>query len=308
MSASVVMTQMIIFFVLILTGYLLTKKKIVDMSGSRQLSAIVSNICNPALLLASAFNEDNKATNEDVLLVAGIALVIYLIWFVVGLVIGPLLRAPKEERDYYRLMVMFANTGFIGIPLVTALIGPSCVIYVAVFNLFFNAFIYTYGNFLIARQSGEKGSVNWKVFVNPGTISSILTVIIFWFKVPVPTVAVQCIQHMGNATTFLALFTVGISLAQVPFKKIFGEVRLYPFIAIRFVLLPILIGQVVKLFVTDADMLAVIVIMCAVPVANMPLMLARGKGLEAEVLSKGILLTTIMSIITIPIITLFVGA
>lgn len=306
MSTPVVMTQMVIFFVIIFSGYLLTKRKIVDMVGSRQLSAVVSNVCNPALLLASAFNEDNKATNQDVLLIAAIALGIYLLWFLIGNMMGPVLRVPKEERDYYRLMVMFGNTGFIGIPLVTALIGQAYVIYVAVFNLFFNAFIYTYGMYLIARQTGERESVSWKVVVNPGTVASILAVLIFWFKIPVPTVAIQCVQHMGNATTFLALFIVGVSLAQVSFKEIFSETRLYPFVLVRFVLLPIMIAQVVKLFVSDQKTLAVIVIMCAVPVANMPLMLAREKGLEADVLSKGILLTTLLSILTLPIITMFI--
>lgn len=306
MSASVVMTQMVIFFVLIFTGFLLTKLKIVDMTGSRQLSAIVSNVCNPALLLASAFSKDNQATNDDILLVAAIAFCIYVFWFFVGNVIGPILRVPKEERDYYRLMIMFGNCGFIGIPLATALIGPSCVIYIAVFNLFFNAFIYSYGTFLLSRHCEQEKSMNWKVLVNPGTVASVLTVIIFWFKIPVPTVAAQSIQHMGNATTFLALFIVGISLAQVSLKDVFKEVRLYPFIAIRFVLLPILVASVVKYFVSDANIFSTIVIMCAVPVANLPLMLARERGLQAEILSKSIILSTLLSIVTIPIITMFV--
>ncbi len=306
MSASIVLTQMMIIFILILTGYIMTKLKIVDMTGSRQLSAIVSNITNPALVLASAFTQDGTITNRDIVVVSIIALVLFFVWFLVGKALGYVLRVPKEDRDYYTLMTMFGNTGFIGLPLVIALLGSRYAIYVAVYNLFFHLIIYTYGIHLLSRHGDEEKKSNWKNCINTGTISSILTLLIFWFKIPVPTIASQSVDYMGKATTFLALFIVGISLAQASLKEIFKEVRLYPFVLIRQLILPIIAALVLRMVLPDANMRATLIVLCAVPVGNLALMLARARNQDAEVLSKGIILTTILSIITIPIICMFV--
>lgn len=306
MSVSIVLTQMMIIFILILSGYIMTKLKIVDMTGSRQLSAIVSNITNPALVLASAFTQDGTITNRDIFTVSMTALALFFVWFLVGKALGHLLRVPKEEKDYYVLMTMFGNTGFIGLPLVTALLGSKYAIYVAVYNLFFHLIIYTYGNYLISRHGDNKKKTSWKSCINTGTISSILTLVVFCFKIPVPTIASQSIDYMGKATTFLALFIVGISLAQASLKEIFKEVRLYPFVLIRQLILPIIVAVILKQILPDANMRATMIVLCAVPVGNLAFMLARAQGQDAEILSKGIILTTILSMITVPIICMFI--
>lgn len=306
MSASIVITQMVILFILIFAGYLMTKLKMVDMTGSRQLSAIVSNITNPALIISGAFTQDGTITNHDILIVSIVSLVLFFIWFLVGKGMGYVLRVPKHDRDYYVLMTMFGNSGFIGLPIIIALLGSQYAIYVAVYNLFFNLIIYTYGVYLLSKHGDGGKKSSWKSCINTGTISAILTMVIFCCKIQVPTIVEESIRYMGNATTFLALFIVGISLAQASLKEIFKDVRLYPFILIRQLILPIIVALVLKYILPDVNMRAVMVVLSAVPVGNLAFMLARARNQEAEVLSKGIILTTICSIITIPIVCMFI--
>lgn len=306
MSIGIVVTQMLIIFVLMAAGFLFMRKGIVDSGGVKQMSALVSNICNPALLLTSSFSEENTATNGQVLQVALIAFLAFAILMGIGRFMGPLLRAPNDQWNYYCLMTMFGNTGFIGIPLATAILGAGCLIYIAVFNFMFYVYIYTYGIYLLAKQGGLKGKINPKVFFNPGTVCAVLTVLIFFCHLPVPTIAAESLTYMGNATVFLAIFIIGTSLAQVSFREILREYRLYLFIALRFVGIPILTALIVKYITADPVILGTIVIMMAVPAGNMPLMLAKERDLDAELLSKGIILSTVLSLVTIPIVTLFV--
>lgn len=306
MSIEIVITQMMIIFVLMAAGLIFMRKKIVDASGVKQISALVSNICNPALLLTSAFSEDNTATNEQVLLVAAIAFFVFTLMLLLGKFVGTLLGAPKDQRNYYCLMTMFGNIGFIGIPLATAILGAGCLIYIAVFNFMFFIYIYTYGIYLLEKQGGLKGKINPRVFLNPGTVSAALTVLIFFLKLPVPTIAAESLTYMGNATVFLAIFVIGTSLAQVSFREIIKEYRLYLFIILRYIAVPVLTALIMKMITDDMIILGTTVIMMAVPAGNMPLMLAKERNLEADILSKGIILSTVLSLVTIPIVTLFV--
>lgn len=306
MDIQIVVTQMIIIFIMMFVGFLFMRRGIVDDSGVKQFSSLVVNICNPALLITSAFNEENTATNQEVLVVAIIAFCVFVLMTLFGRVIGPLLRAPKDDWDYYCLMTMFGNLGFIGIPLTTAILGSSSLIFIAVFNLMFYVFLYTYGIYLLAKKSGQGGNTNWRMFVNTGTIASAITVVVFVFKIPVPTIAADSLTYMGNATVFLAIFVIGTSLAKVSLREIFTEYRLYAFILIRFIFIPMLTAFAIKMFTDNLLIIGTTVMMTAVPVGNMPLMLAKERNLDAGIVAKGIILSTILSLITIPIVSLFV--
>jgi predicted permease len=110
---------------------------------------------------------------------------------------------------------------------------------------------------------------------------------------------------MANATTLLAMLVIGISLAKTNLKPIFTQPRLYLFIALRFVLVPVLLAMVLRFFIKDDVMYGVIVLLTAVPVGNLPLMRIEETGGDGTVLSQGIILSTILAIATIPLVTLF---
>lgn len=306
MNIQIVITQMLMIFIMMAVGYLLMKKGMVDSAGVRQISALVTNVCNPCLLVSSALSKENTASNQDVLLVGVIAFVIFTAMLLFGKVLGILLRVPEDEKNYYCLMTMFGNSGFIGIPLCSAVIGVQSVIYIAVFNVVFNVYAYTYGAYLVTKCIGEKFHFQLRRLVNTGTISSVIAIIIFLLKIPVPEVAAQSITYMGNATIFLAIFVIGTTMVNMPVKEVFCEYRLYLFIVIRSILVPILVAFVMKLVTDDMIIIGTLVLVSGMPVGNLPLMMAKERGLEARIISKGIIVTTLLSIITLPIVVLFV--
>lgn len=306
MNIQIVITQMLMIFIMMAVGYLLMRKGMVDSAGVKQISALVANVCNPCLLVSSALSKDNTATNQDILLVGVTAFAILTAMLLFGKVVGALLRVPEDEKNYYYLMTMFGNTAFIGIPLCSAVLGAQSVIYIAVFNVAFNVYAYTYGTYLVTKCTGEKFSFRISNLVNTGTLASLIALVIFLLKIPIPEVAAQSITYMGNATIFLAIFVIGTSMVNMPMKEVFREYRLYLFIVIRSILVPILVAFVMKLVTDDMMIIGTMVLVSGMPVANLPLMMAKERGLEARIISKGIIVTTLLSIITLPIIALFV--
>ena len=145
MDASVIFRQMCMIFLLIAVGYIACKRGIVDALSGKMISAVVVNICNPALMLTSVLESGGGISNEKLLLATGAALGIYVCLLVIGKVMPVFLARNDLERDQYALMALFGNVGFIGIPVVSAVLGTEVLIYVIICIIIFNILIYTYG-------------------------------------------------------------------------------------------------------------------------------------------------------------------
>jgi hypothetical protein len=302
MSAGVVLQQMIIIFILIMVGYALAKKKMVEDNASATLSALVVNVCNPALMVSSCFSRDESVTNDKILLGIVAGLVVYIILVVISFVLPPLLRVEKNWKNHYALMCIFGNTGFIGIPLIQALLGNKAMIYVIIVNIYYNLLFYTYGYFL---AGGKNSRFSPKSLVNIGNLSMILAIFIFLWQPKIPVLLESTLTHMANATTLLAILVIGFNLAKSDLKTIFTQGKMYLFIALRFVIVPIGIAAILRLFVKDDLMYSVFVILSAVPVANLPLMRVEEIGGDGTLLSYGIILSTLLAVVTLPFVTLF---
>lgn len=307
MSTAVVFQQMLVIFILIGTGFLMFRKGWCSPGSSKDLSCLITMVCNPAIMIASAFDETTTATRQDILVTAAVAVVVFLVLILLGFFLPVLLKVPFKERKFYNMMTVYGNLGFIGIPVVSAVLGTSAVIYITVFNLFFNVLVYTHGIYVLHPDRERKQHGNfWEQFFNVGTISAVLAILIFWFRAPLPRVVTDSISQAGRCTTFLSMVVLGATLSQMKFREIFQVPRMYLFIAIRMVFIPAAAALILKQLFDNELMVGASVLMLAMPAANMPLMLAKRYDMECEVMSKGILLTTLLSLVTITIVSVFV--
>ena len=307
MSAGVVATQMIIIFLFMIIGYVLTKKGKFSETTSNDMSFLIINICCPAMMLSGVLSDQSITTAH--LIEMGIVVVLtYAVLILLAMLIDPLLRVKRDQRKYYKMMTVFGNIGFIGYPVINAVIGGSGMPYAALFNLGFNLLIFTYGVIVLNRDAeGQKQQLQWKKLINAGTVSGVLAILALIFKPTVPAAVLNCLDYLGNIMTFMTVAIIGHSLAHIPLKKVFRDGRIYLFVALRYVLVPIAVGLVMKQFIHDALMVNVTMLLIAMPAANMPLMLAQQAGQETETLTKGIVVSTTLSIITITLVTTVVN-
>lgn len=307
MSAGVVATQMMIIFIFMIIGYVLTKKGKFSETTSHDMSFLIINICCPAMMLSGVLS-DQSITPQHLVEMGIVVALIYAFLILLALFMGPLLRVEENQRKYYKLMTVFGNIGFIGYPVINAVIGGSGMSYAALFNLGFNLLIFTYGVIVLNRDAdGQKQQLQWKKLINAGTVSGVLAILALIFRPSVPTAVLNCLDYLGNIMTFMTVAIIGHSLAFIPLKRVFRDVRVYLFVALRYVLIPVVAGLVMKQFIHDELMVNVTVLLIAMPAANMPLMLAQQAGQEAETLTKGIVVSTTLSIITITLVTTVVN-
>ncbi len=285
MSISVVLEQMIIIMILIIVGIFLFRKKMLSEDTSRQLSGLIVNITNPAVLICSAFDDTPKVSLHELGIGLCVVLISYAVLLLSAYLIPLILRVPQPERYSYHMLSVFGNVGFIGIPLVSAVLGSGALIFVSLNNLVYNILVYTYGISTLKKASIEQHSTEasnspaqenlFHKLINAGTVSALLTIIFYLSNFNVPAIISSSLSYMGRATTFLSMLVLGVSVAQITPKEIFSHPKLYAFTLIRQILLPIGVTLTLGLFIHNSLLVNTTALMLAVPAGNMPLMLSK---------------------------------
>ncbi len=325
MNIQIIIGQMLMLFAMMLIGYVIWKRNWMDENAYQKLSRIVVNIFNPLLVVYGVAGKSSEGNAELLLQNLGFVVLFYVLLWGMGYVILAVLRPGKEEQKLYRLMTMFSNCGFMGIPVITSVFGNDSMIYIVFYMLVFNLLIYTYGMNL-ARKAGEdmhsvssektgtakssgngkKSGVQWKRMLNTGVIASLAAILIFIFQIPLPDIVVDFCDYIGNATIPLSMMMIGISIAKVNLKVIFTNVRIYLFTAVRMVIFPILVILLIKRFITaDPVIFGVFVLQLSMPVASIVTLIAKENMADEACCTNGIVLSTLLSIVTIPVVCMF---
>ncbi|MDD3360934.1 MAG: AEC family transporter [Hespellia sp.] len=307
MSIQVVATQMCVIFIFILIGYFMASREELTPLTCKQLSGLIVNVCSPSLMITSVLSAEKSVTLKSLAVVMAAIILIFVIQILLGIFMGRILHAPENQWNHYNMMTVFGNLGFIGIPVALAVLGSGCMIYAAMFNLVFNILVYTYGMIVMTSQKeGGRERFDWKKLLNTGNLAAVISIIVYLADIQLPTIASTALTYMANTVTFLSVLVIGASVARLPLKSIFTEGRLYLFILIRMLAFPIAVALVMKRVFDDPMVVGLSVLMVAMPAANMPLMLAETYGQDTTLLSKGIVLSTLCSVVTITITAMFV--
>lgn len=317
MSITVVLQQMVIIFILIGIGMILYRSKMLSEETSKQISGIIINVTNPALLICSAFDDGPKVSLRELSIAFVSYAAVFALLIVIGFLIPCLLRVPKRLHYTYQMLTIFGNVGFIGIPLASAVLGSESLIFVSIFNLLFNLLIYTFGMSMLQRaaagQAADADSIprhnsasgRLQKLINAGTISAVFTIVFYLGDFHVPVVISSTLSYTGRATTILSMLVLGVSVAQMAPKDIFSHPRLYLFTLLRQILVPIGCVLLLRGLIDNKLILNTMLLMVAVPAANMPLMIAKQMDMDTESISQGIILTTVLSLVTVPAACLF---
>ena len=319
MSILVVLQQMVIIFILIGVGMLLYRRNMLSEATSKQISGIIINVTNPALLICSAFEDGPKVSLGGLSIALATYAAVFVILIALSFLIPYILGVPKKLHYAYQMLTIFGNVGFIGIPLASAVLGSESLIFVSIFNLLFNLLIYTLGMSMLEKAAslqaaegeispaGRHTSGRLQKLVNAGTISAAVTILCYLGDFQVPVILSSTLTYMGRATTLLSMLVLGVSVAQMAPKDIFSHPKLYVFTLLRQILVPIGCVLLMRGLIDNKLILNTMLLMVAVPAANMPLMFAKQMDMETESISQGIILTTVLSLVTVPAACLFLS-
>lgn len=333
MDITIVIGQMCVMLIIILIGYLMFQKNKLSNLSSSHISGLVVNICNPATILCSSFEKEAAISASDMLYALFVTICIYALLLAASFLLPLVMRIKKEDRYMYHFLTMYGNVGFLGIPLVSAVLGGSALVYVSINCVVYNLLFYTTGVAIIEKRASKSGGskatsstaaaampeaashegvsrgsgakILLSRIINIGTLSSLLTILLYLVDFELPMIISDTVTYAGRATTFLSMIVLGVSVAQIPLREIFCHAKDYLFVLLRMVLLPVCFVLLLQLFVTNPLLLGTSALLLAVPCGNLPLMCSREHGLAADELARTIVLTTLLSVVTIPVVVMF---
>ena len=306
MNSLIVFQQMLVLFAMILAGYFCYKKDIITDELQPKLSYMVVNVFNPFLVISSITDKSVDKSMELILENICLVIILFAVWMITGPIIVRLLRIPGKKRPLYSLMNIFSNLGFMGLPLISAIYGKGAVIYVSFYMLMYNLLLYTYGIYVAGKHPlSKKADFSWKKIMNPGFISCLVAIIIFALQIPVPQAAATLVSYMGNTAVPLSTILSGVFMAKINSKEIFTNIKIYLFSLIKLGILPILLIQILKLLPFDSTLLGIFLLLSGTPVGSIVILVADEYGIGGKEGVQGIVLTTLLSLFTLPFIALF---
>lgn len=296
----VLLQQMGILFVYMMIGYVACKKEYFDQEFGKKLSWLVVNVANPMLAISAVVNNEEQIAKKDFYVTVLLAICFYAFFLILAQILPRLIGVQKSDIGVYKMMTTFNNIGFMGFPVIAAAYGNGALIYAVPFSIMFNILCYTWGIQTLCG-GGEKG--NWKRIINIGTISGIISIVLFFMQIPVPKMICSLSAGLSNLTGPLSMLVIGISIAAMELKDLFTDVKLLKFAFVKLLVVPVAVMLLVCQVIDNQLICEVFLVMMATPAASMCAMLSQQYGGDYELAAKGVALTTILSVITMPIVS-----
>lgn len=300
--SSIVAVQVAIVFILIAVGFTLKKCRLIDENGSKQLTNILLMIVTPCVLINSYQREFIAEYAVKLLAAAGFAVLIHIV-----MIIAATLLCRPEKTNHYRINIfsaVYSNCGFMAIPLLTAVLGTDGVFYGAAYLAIFNICYWTHG---VLLYSGDRKSLSLKkAFLNPGVIGTFLSLLLFFLQIRLPKIVLSPVEYLAGLNTPLAMIVLGAYLADIDLRKTLKKPSIYFVSLLRLIVFPIIAVFLAKLMRLDETVATSVLISAACPTATVTTLFAAKFGLDAGYASEIVSFTTLLSIVTIPLVMFLV--
>ena len=297
---------MVMLFTMVILGYAACKLGYMGDKFDKKLSSIVVDITCPLLVLSSVMGEE-MPDRSLILPLVGVGFLTYIILLVFGFWVPRFISKNHDDQGMIGFSLMFANVGFIGYPIVASIFGPKAVFYAALLNVPNTFFIFTAGVMLVKGEYSIR-QFNPKVLLSPALIGAFIAALLVAFGVHTPEMIARPITMVGNITVPAALMIIGSSMARLPLREIIGSGKVYATSFLRLVIVPLSVYFLFRLCGVNTLINNINTVVIAMPVASFGTMFCMKYGRNPSLMTEATFITTLFSIITIPLVTLLFGA
>ncbi len=285
---------------MILVGILLRKTKLLSQSHSSLLSSIVINISLPSLIFINIASSD---ISGEMIYLPIIAFSISFICIIIAIVYSRIRHYTKVKTWTIIILLALMNTAFIGYPIVLGVFGNEGFVRAIFFDMAMAIMLVFFGMTLSSLFGGDRKEVlvNGLKFV---PLWALLFGIIFnLFNIPMGYILENSLTYLGNSTIPLIMLSMGLTINFADFKSYLSD-TIFVFV-VRLLLAPVLLYAILSYFGVSGLIMNVSVIESAMPTAMNALVLAITYDLDVELVSSVVFVTTILSVVTLPLIITF---
>lgn len=290
--------QVLVLFILISVGFGCGKKGVLTEHASKKMTDIVLYVVTPCVMVSAFQREFSFELLGSVLIAALTAAAI----MTASILLTRLVIRDKNEarKKVLQFAVIFSNCGFMSLPLQKALLGDDGWFFGSIFVAVFNVFCWTYG---LVDMSGDKKQLSIKkLALNPGIIGVTAAVILFICQLRLPVFILDPVTHLANLNTPLPMLIIGFYLSRADFKKAFTDRSTYLAMLFRLAVIPVAAALIMSLLHLDAKMTIAFTIACSAPTAATTTMFSAKFDRDVELSVSVVTASTLLSIITMPLV------
>ena len=294
------MEEIIKLFVIMFMGYAVVKAGLMKSSESKSVSVITVYLVIPCVILNAFQVEYTPDVQKGLLLACAAAVAVHILF----LLLTAILKKPLHLDVIERATIIYSNAGILVIPLVQELLGQEYVIYSSAYIAVQLILIWTHCKNMLC----EEDKLEWKkVLLNVNIISIIAGVVLFIFRIQLPSGAQDVLNMMNNMIGPLGMLLAGMVIAEVPLKTVFTRKRSYLSAALRLFIYPVFVLGLMKVIQTFASIqdskqiLLTVYLASITPACATVTSMAQLYDKDAAYSSSLYVLTTLLSIATMPV-------
>lgn len=294
-------------------GFGINRAKVIPSSANKFFVDLLLLVTTPCMILASVtskeFSSDTAKSTAEVFICTA---AFFALAFALGYIIcKKVVRInPAEDLGVYIMAFSTVNNGFMGFPITNAIFGGNILYLMIIHNICLTVYIYSAGPFILNLNCG-KGKFDLKrllkTFCNPSTILSAVSIIMLFAGLHLPPLMFDTVSLIGDVTVPLSMLVVGMQLGESNIMRIIKNRSLLIVSAVKMLPLPILVFFLVNWLPVSVDVKVAIVFAASFPTAVVTSALAIMEKKNSLLAAEGVALTTLMSVISIPVCALLLG-
>jgi len=298
-----IISQMVILLLIVVAGLIANKCGLMGGDFDRRLSNFVITVSCPCLIISSVMG-DSLPDRRLILPLLAVATTTYVLLFFIAWLLPKLFVRQAERRGMFSFMLMFANVGFIGYPIVAAIFGKQAIFYAALLNAPGTLFIFVAGTAFILGDGG-KLRFDWHTLYCPAMIAAYVSILIVALGVTnIPRVVAQPFHLIGDMTVPAALLVIGSSMATIDRRHLLGSVPVYVMTFFRLIAIPVFFFFLFRTLGVSPIVNNINTVVIGMPVASYGTMFCLKYGRDTADMVQGTLITTVLSVVSIPLLTL----
>ena len=301
MAFEVALNTMIVFFLILGVGYFAAWRGILPDTFMPNFSQLITKVLLPVQLFFATYVGTARQTIIDNLPMVGLAAAFYLVIGIITFLIAKAMRLPHDKDRVFMLCFMFGNTGFVGIPLLSAMFPDTGLLYLSLFTIVDQALFWTFGSWLATARDRD-AHFHLRSFLSPNIVSMVLVFAFVLIDIPLPQIVSDTLETIKNATAAMCMMYLGALLFFSDWKSALRRPELYVGIAVKMIAVPIAIGFGLAAIGASSEMTAALVMIAALPVMTVVPMVAKDHGNEGEYAAGITAVTLVACVITIPVV------
>lgn len=335
----------LVMFLLICAGYVARRTRVVDEHFGASLASFIFNIVFPALIIRSMnkpFNFDDLRNGGVLMLICTAVMgAMFLLAALANRATGHGGARTDGMARILRFALMFPNFTFMAYPVIQALYGLDGLFYVTMYTMPMRIFFYTLGPLIMKGRvraakaavstsddpslvptdapapaaatvpAGDSGGLS--ALLNPAVLSIPIGLALYLFSISLPLPLGSALDYLASAATPMGMVVSGVLLADSRLSQLFSESRVFLLSFLRLLAAPALVyGALTALalvpgLAVDPLVLKVAVVFSAMPAASSTTIFALRFRTEPERAAQTVFITTVLSILTVPLVALVVG-